>query len=958
MNDQEPEDFSSFSMLELFKVEVENNKTVLTDGLLALEDDPTNDEILESLMRAAHSIKGAARIVQLDAAVEVAHRMEDAFERVRSDSGPLVESIVSGKLSETGISSAFHGQTSFRGLLTDVMLAGVDLLWKIASAPEAEIDSWIAEHRPEIDRYLADVAVVQKFHADSGEGEQPTANVPSDFSDMSMLDLFRVGVDNQKSVLNDKLLALESDPGDPDTLEALMRAAHSIKGAARIVNLDVAVHVAHAMEDAFESIRQAPEKVAAVSLPKLSECEGLDSKYHSSAAFLNLLVDVMLDGVDLLAQIANTPESNVGGWLADRADAIDDYLQQIRILLQIFAGEMPASGFAPVPAAPNTSPPPVESKRAAPVSGSSLQPVARKADTFLRVTADNLNRILALSGESQIETSRLRPFTEGLQRFKRELAELNLSVDNLRDTLATQHLNDEARAKLAKVRDDVGEVRRDLNRRLGELESISRRHHNVSDRLYEAAIACRMRPFADGIQGFPRMVRDISRQLGKQVKLEVLGEDTQVDRDILERLEAQITQLLRNAIDHGLESPEERSAAGKNPVGQLTLEARHSSGKLLVSVADDGRGINYDALRENVVRKKLTTADTAARLSESELAEFLFLPGFSQKEQVTDISGRGVGLDIVYNMVKSVRGTVRIQSEPGMGTRFDLQLPLTLSVLRSLLVEVNGQPYAFPLAETQRAVKVDSQNVSESDFLPTTWIDEHEIELVPVARLFEQPVTKPNGRYHVVLVGERDQHYGLVVDRFLGERELVVQPLDPRLGKIQDISAGALMDDGNPVLIVDVQDIIRGADRICRGETAFISREDLEKGNRPPQILVADDSLTVREMERQLLVHAGFEVTVALDGIDAWNAIRAIPDPFDLIVTDMDMPRMSGIELTELVRADTGIGDTPIIMISYKDRAEDQQRAISAGVDLYLTKGSFEDEAFVTEVKNRIRERA
>ena len=306
------------------------------------------------------------------------------------------------------------------------------------------------------------------------------------------------------------------------------------------------------------------------------------------------------------------------------------------------------------------------------------------ADTFLRVTADNLNRILALSGESQIETSRLRPFTEGLQRFKRELAELNLSVDNLRDTLATQHLNDEARAKLAKVQDDVGEVRRDLNRRLGELESISRRHHNVSDRLYEAAIACRMRPFADGIQGFPRMVRDISRQLGKQVKLEVVGEDTQVDRDILERLEAQITQLLRNAIDHGLESPEERSAAGKNPVGQLTLEARHSSGKLLVSVADDGRGINYDALRENVVRKKLTTADTAARLSESELAEFLFLPGFSQKEQVTDISGRGVGLDIVYNMVKSVRGTVRIQSEPGMGTRFDLQLhshfPLTRGV--------------------------------------------------------------------------------------------------------------------------------------------------------------------------------------------------------------------------------------------------------------------------------------
>jgi len=955
VSEEDPDDYSSFSMLELFKVEVENNKAVLTDGLLALEDNPTSDDILESLMRAAHSIKGAARIVQLNAAVDIAHRIEDAFETARRDPTPLVDGAVDGRLEGTDISPEFLGQTSFRGLLTDVMLAGVDLLWEIASTPESEIEAWISDHRSEIDRYLTDMGVVLQLHGKGPEATpQPNNAVPTDLSDMSMLDLFRVEVDNQKTILTDKLLLLESHPTDPDTLEALMRAAHSIKGAARIVNLDVAVHVAHAMEDAFESIREKPEKVESCPLPDLSDCDGLGAKYRSSASFLNLLIDVMLEGVDLLAQIGNTPASDIGGWLASRAHAIDEYQHQIRIVLEIFEGKTATTGGGERAATPTAKNAPSRAEETEPKAASPTPP--RKADTFLRVTADNLNRVLALAGESQIETSRLRPFSETLQRFKRDLAELNLSVDNLRDTLAPQHLSDEARAKLAKVRDEVGAVRREMNFHLGDLESISRRHLSVSDRLYDAAIACRMRPFADGIQGFPRMVRDISRQLGKQVKLEILGEDTQVDRDILEKLEGQITQLLRNAIDHGLESPEERIAKGKDAKGLLTLEARHSSGKLLVSVADDGRGIDYEALRGSVVAKGLTTEDTAARLSEPELAEFLFLPGFSQKEKVTDISGRGVGLDIVYNMVKSVRGTVRIQSEAGKGTRFDLQLPLTLSVLRSLLVEVNGQPYAFPLAETQRAVKIEAADVSESGFLPTTRIDDHEIELVPVARLFEQTVTKPSGRYHVVLVGERDQHYGLVVDGFLGERELVVQSLDTRLGKIQDISAGALMDDGNPVLIVDVQDIIRGADRLCRGETTFITREDLEKSNRQPHILVVDDSLTVREMERQLLVHAGYEVTVAVDGIDAWNAIRANPEPFDLIVSDMDMPRMSGVELTELIRADTGIGDIPIIMISYKDRAEDQQRAIKAGVDLYLTKGSFENDAFVAEVKKRVED--
>lgn len=948
MNPDGTDDLSGFSMLDLFKVEVENQKTVLTTGLLALEEDPTDDRRLESLMRAAHSIKGAARIVDLPPAVSVAHKMEDVFEAVRRDSQALTR-VIAGHPMLSSFPADLRKATSLRELLTDLMLVGVDLIERIAATPEEEVQRWSGSDAGEIESFTHLVDLYREIHsADAGNAPPSGPASPPlserNLADHSMLDLFRLEVETQKAALIEKLLELEKAPADAEHLEALMRAAHSIKGAARIVNLEHAVKVAHGMEDAFEAARKNPGRVANCPVSNLSAVEALDESFRECPSFVNLLIDVMLAGVDLLSRIstATDPASDV------KPSEISFYLRQLSAMLGIFNGNSAIPGTGTNEGV-ETEPPTKKTKK---------NPVAPQTDNFLRITAGNLNRVLALAGEAQIETQRLRPFANDLARLKRQLAELNQAVDDLRDSLAAEHLSDESRSRLTDVRDRVASGRRGLNNYLVELESIGRRHANVSGRLYDAAIACRMRPFRDGVQAFPRMVRDIARQLGKQVRLHIVGEDTQVDRDILERMEALITQLLRNAIDHGFEEPDERIAAGKESIGSLTLEARHSSGKLLVSVTDDGRGIHYERLRASVVNKRLTTKETASRLSDAELLEFLFLPGFSQKETVTEISGRGVGLDIVYNMVKSVRGAVRIYNTPGEGTRFELQLPLTLSVLRGLLADVNGQPYAFPLAEIQGTVKLAASEIDRSASLPTAQINGQTIEIIPVARVFDQRVRHTPGPHSIILIGERDLLYGLEVDRFLGERELVVQPLDPRLGKIQDISAGALMDDGKPVLIVDIQDLIRGTERICRGETVFLTREQIGTRTSRHRILVADDSLTVREMEKQLLVTAGYEVTVAVDGVDAWNAIRAAPKPFDLIVTDMDMPRMSGVELCELIRADTSLGNVPVIMITYKDREEDRRRAIDAGVNHFQTKAAFEDEIFLGDVSRLITARA
>jgi two-component system sensor histidine kinase and response regulator WspE len=428
----------------------------------------------------------------------------------------------------------------------------------------------------------------------------------------------------------------------------------------------------------------------------------------------------------------------------------------------------------------------------------------------------------------------------------------------------------------------------------------------------------------------------------------------QVDRDILEKLDAPLGHLLRNAVDHGIESPEERRAAGKPAEGVVRLEARHSAGLLQIIATDDGRGMDLDKLRLAIVARNLTNAETARKLSEAELLEFLFLPGFSTKDTVTEISGRGVGLDVVQNMVKQVRGTIRVTSQPGKGGRFQLQLPLTLSVVRTLLVVIGGEPYAFPLAHVVRTLKLPRESINVLEGRQHFDFDGRPVGLVSAHQILGGAPAPVGDELPVIVVGDSASTYGLVTERFLGERELVVHPLDSRLGKIKDISAGALMEDGSPVLIVDVDDMLRSVEKlVSAGRLSKVERGDGGDGGKPrKRVLVVDDSLTVRELERKLLDNAGYVVEVAVDGMDGWNAVRT--GHFDLVVTDIDMPRMDGIELVTLIKKDPKLKSLPVLIVSYKDRDEDRQRGLEAGADYYLTKGSFHDETLLDAVVDLI----
>ena len=997
------QDMSNFSMMDLFRMEAETQVGILNENLLMLETNPSSSTELESLMRAAHSLKGAARIVGLEIAVRIAHVMEDCF--VAAQSGAI----------------ALDSPDKI-----DVLLRSVDLLYRISLLQETEIESGEEERQEELNYLEANILAIinnqelddngdeleterEIYDDDSIENQQEaelenfTDFVPTEAylfdehsqdsdeslilpvtqpnyiplmnADLSMLALFSIEVEAQSILLSQVLLDLQNNPERNLDLQPLIKAAHLIKGAAKIVQFNQVAKLASTIESSFIAVQE------------------------TRSSFKQDDIDRLLSGVSFLLSIRNIQEASLENWLPEQAEQIEQIVASISLIKEEKLREIAvaqSSSQSKIPekqTSAKTQPSEqqkqpnksvlstVNKQKIVQNTNSELKPIAlqqrsksassissashprdsaqktKSADRVVRVSADNLNRIMGLAGESLVEAKWLQPFADSLLKLRKNQGELYNLLEKLQESLTDTPLNQRSEDYLSSSRKKANQCRHILSERLNELELFARRSANLSDRLYREVIASNMRPFADGVQAFPRMLRDLGRQLGKQVKFEVLGKSTQVDRDILEKLEAPLTHILRNAIDHGIEIPEERLAVGKPAEGTVSLEAAHRGGMLSIIVSDDGRGVELERLRQKIVNKGLVSPDMATQLTESELMEFLFLPGFSTAGKVTEVSGRGVGLDIVQSMVQEVGGILRATSNPGKGMSFHLQLPLTLSVIRTLLVEISGEPYAFPLTRIDRILMVKGSDIAIAENRQYFPLDGQNIGLVAAYQVLElSPPAHKLDLLPVIIVSDRVSSYALAVDKFLGERDLVVRPLDERLGKVPDISAAAFMENGSPVLIIDVEDMVRSIDKLSSvGRLKKVSQnsETTEIKTRK-RVLVVDDSITVREVERKLLENHGYDVEVAVNGMDGWNALRT--GQYDLVISDVDMPRMTGIELVTQIKNHSSLKPTPVIIVSYKDREEDRIKGLEVGADYYLTKSSFHDNTLLQAVVDLIGE--
>ena len=779
----------------------------------------------------------------------------------------------------------------------------------------------------------------------------------------SMFDLYKAEAEQHGRALSDGLVALENAT-DPSLVEPLMRAAHSIKGAARIVGFEQVVTLAHAMEDCLVRLQRAQEPIVPAR------------------------VDQLLKGTDLLVQSAQVAEADVPAWNTAHAAAIADLASQLqqpaaaptttmpqvpalpqvqpetpptasssaspsttsngpRSAADILQGRpaLPTSGPAPAaPAAAAPLPSAVSTHAAPPPTAASTttKPVAGESSVMVR--SRNLDRLMRLSGEGMVEARRLEAMQARLRAIRTRERSLEDLFDRRRQRQDVSDLDLEQAH--AAIRNEVALLEADLQAHL-------RRTEELSTTLHHEAIDCRMRPFGDACLTIPRTVRDLARSLDKDASARLEGQSVSVDRDILRKLEAPLTHLVRNALDHGIESRAERAASGKRAQATLRVSASHQAGMLVVEIADDGRGIDLGRLRAKIIERNLSTPELVARMSDRELTDFLFLPGFSTAKAVTDLSGRGVGLDVVQTTVHEVGGSVEVQTELGRGTTFRMRLPVTLSVLRAAIVSIGGEPYAMPLARMERIDRLDHDALEHVEGRLAARVNDEVIGLVRGDELLGVPGDAQSGALAVVSLRTRQRTLGVIVDGFLGEEDVVVQPLDERLGTVPHVSSASVRQSGELVLILDADAMaIDATRRLDEGTLRGAAAGSEDARSRRHRVLVVEDSLTVREVERQMLTRAGYMVDVAVDGLDGWNALQR--ERYDLVLSDVDMPRMNGLELVRRIRADRKLASVPVVMVSYKDREEDRLAGLEAGATAYLTKGAFHDRTLLDTVADLI----
>jgi two-component system chemotaxis sensor kinase CheA len=746
----------------------------------------------------------------------------------------------------------------------------------------------------------------------------------SDFLD-ELVAVFAAEAADRLSVVDQRLLELERE-ADPQAraglLTQILRELHTLKGSAGAVDMADVGRVAHGLETLLGGT--GPDAVP-------------DGVYR--AAF---------EGLDALRAL-------VGG--GDGA-GID-----VEALLARLADPAAiAAAGAGVRTGPASSPPVAATARSEP------GPARAGTDESVRLATSKLDSLMARVGElvvTRIGTEeraqqarelsrrvaeweddwgrarpRYRRIAAALGEGRLEPAAAEALIEDLREILPALEQGD---ARLGELARQLGGLRQGIDgdeRRLGQ----------VTGELEEEVRRTRMLPVATIVDPLHRVVRDLARDLGREVVLQAAGAETEVDRSVLDQLRGPLTHLIRNSVDHGIEPPDARDAAGKGREGTIRLTATERGGTLRLVLEDDGAGIDATLLRERAVEAGLVTAEQAGALTERESLRLVFRSGLSSRASVTGVSGRGVGLDAVRDAVERLHGTVDVASEPGRGSRFTLSVPLSVATTQCLLVGAAGQRFCLPVATVGRIVAVDPGEVRRAQGREILPLDDGPVvvaRLEDVLQLTSRDRPDDGRRGCAVVVGTDERRIALLVDDLLATQDVVVTPLPRPFVRVRHAAGATVLATGEVVVVLNAADLIRTAALTAvRLDSAAVGREAAAPVSRT--IMVVDDSIVTRMLEKSILEAAGYRVRVAADGAEAWRSLEA--DPVDLIVSDINMPNMDGLALTARVRAHAHLRETPVVLVTSLDAPEDHARAVEVGADAYIVKSSFSQEGLLETV--------
>lgn len=717
--------------------------------------------------------------------------------------------------------------------------------------------------------------------------------------------IFLQEMEEHLRTLNSGLLALEKGPPEDDRaslVNTVFRTAHSLKGAARSVDLGGVEQACHAMEEILGQMRQGGP------LP-------------SPTVFAVLF--------SLLDALAAVREAMAAGATPNRRplDHLTDLLRQaargepVQVPARE-AAEPPAGGAAPPAVAPVAT--------------------VRVAVDRVDQLASRGRELLLLQGQLDAALEDVELLTQTLRRWRSDWTALERPLRKMRGALfEARRLPRGAETALYQSGERLRYLDRELERLHGELARTSRHIQQSSRALNDDVAQVRMLPVRDACDGLERAVRDVAAARGRDVRLELDLADVELDRAVLERLRDPLLHLVRNAVDHGVEPPAERAAAGKPRQGVVRVSAQWRGNQVEVVVADDGRGLDLQALKAAAERHGVPIPARP-----EDVPTLVFQPGLSTVREVSDISGRGVGLDVVKSHVESLHGMVAADTTPGRGTRFVLTVPLTLTSLRGLLVTVGDQRYVLVSHGIRRLLRVPGQvlrQVESHTLLP------HEDGHVPVVHLAaaigEPPLRTQNGLLNLVVLGQQGQQIAFVVDELIAEQEVVIRGLGPRLAGRRNLAGATILGDGKVVFVLNSGELLRWG--LTAGPLA-VPRPQTQAAVRP-RLLVVDDSFTTRALASSVLEAEGYDVSVAVDGVQAWRMFQN--QRFDLVVTDVEMPGMDGFSLTDRIRQGSPWGRVPVILLTSRDSADDRARGLEAGADAYLIKSAFDQQTLLETVR-------
>jgi two-component system chemotaxis sensor kinase CheA len=761
---------------------------------------------------------------------------------------------------------------------------------------------------------------------------------------------FQAELDDRLRTLNQLLLSLERESGDDaqrgSLLDALQREVHSLKGAARAVELEPIERLAHAAETSLQRARQHPGP--------------LDGSWF----------DLLYRATDLLEPLYRSILEHE----APPAD-LDELVEQLDRWpappTAATAGPTSPVSQRPIPSVQD-EPPALAPTVAVASPTLPAEPTVRlhSASESVRVAVNKLDLLFAQTGELAVSKIRIEQRLRDLKSIRGEIRDLQ------RSWRITQRWTGEAAKRPETLRaagapsryseDRIGQQLSDLielvEQTTARLQDDTTQLATVSRTIEDEVLSIRLFPIAPTFTAFERAVRDLTRATGKQVQLVTRGGEIELDRRILEELRDPLLHMLRNAVDHGLEAPAARLAAGKPEVGTITLAAAQRDDQIEIEVSDDGQGIDPERLRAAAVRNRMLSTEQAAGLDDQEALELIFAPGLSTSESVTETSGRGVGMDVVRESLERIHGRITTTSVVGQGTRFTIMVPLTLATSRVIVVGVHDQLLAVPSWMVERCTRTDRAALVRIGGKRCLSVDGRAIPAVELASVLGRARgisehSERGGWIWALVLRQGDQAVALLVDRLVSEQELTVKPLPWPLKRVRNLSGVSVLEAGETVLILNPSDLFKSAAHLLGAPSAGervgekLVVEPADRPARRSRLLVVDDSLTTRMLERSILEASGYEVVVASDGLEALQVLRT--QEIDLIVTDVDMPNMDGFTLTATVRADEKLRQLPVVLVTSLEEPEHRKRGVQVGADAHIVKRGF-DQAQLLETIGRL----